>query len=77
MADYLGNLYRQFRQLLPEPPLLVGEVTGTAAGVCTVELPGGGLIRALGSASPGQRVFVRDGVVQGLAPALRLERIEV
>ena len=55
---------------------LIG-ITGAAAGVCTVELPGGGLIRARGSASPGQRVFVRDGAVQGLAPVLRLERIEV
>ena len=36
----------------------------------TVTLPGGGVIHARGQATLGQRVFIRDGVIEGPAPAL-------
>jgi len=42
----MHNLYEQFRQLIPEPPLQAGTVVGVGSGVVTVALPGGGLIRA-------------------------------
>ena len=42
----MHNLYEQFRQLIPDPPLQAGTVVGVGAGVVTVALPGGGLIRA-------------------------------
>lgn len=45
--------------------------------VLTVQLPGGGVVRARGSADAGQRVFVRDGVVQAIAPSLTLEIIDI
>ena len=73
----MHNLYEQFRRLIPEPPLQVGTVVSVGAGVVTVELPGGGLIRARGSATVGQRVFVRDEAVEGIAPSLTLEIIEI
>ncbi len=73
----MHNLYRQFRQLLPEAPLQAGTVLEIGAGVVTVVLPGGGLIRARGEASVGQTVFVRDGLLEGVAPALPLEVIDV
>ena len=73
----MHNLYRQFRQLLPEAPLQAGTVLEIGAGVVTVVLPGGGLIRARGEASVGQTVFVRDGLLEGAAPALPLEVIDV
>ncbi len=71
------NLYEQFRQLIPNPPLLAGTVVGAGSGVVTVALPGGGLIRARGSASIGQKVFVRDDIIEGSAPSLTLEVIEI
>lgn len=71
------NLYEQFRQLIPDPPLQVGTVVAVGSGVVTVAMPGGGLIKARGSASIGQNVFVRDDTVEGLAPALMLELIEI
>jgi hypothetical protein len=43
----------------------------------TVALPGGGLIRARGSAAIGLKVFVRDDVIEGVAPSLMLEIIEI
>ena len=71
------NVYQQFRALLPDPPLQAGTVTEVAAGVVTVQLPGGGLLRARGSAEVGQQVFVRDDLVEAVAPNLPLEVIEV
>lgn len=64
------NVYRQFLDLLPRRPLLVGEVAAIGAGVVTVDLPGGGQVQARGTAPLGQRVFVRDGALEGEAPAL-------
>ena len=73
----MHNLYEQFRQLIPDPPLQVGTVVGVGSGVVTVALPGGGLIRARGNATIGQKVFVRDDVIEGSAPSLTLEIIEI
>ena len=73
----MHNLYEQFRQLIPDPPLLAGTVVGVGSGVVTVALPGGGLVRARGSAALGQEGVVRDGVIEGGAPSLTLEIIEI
>lgn len=73
----MHNLYQQFRALLPEPPLQVGTVTAVTGGVATVQMPGGGLLKARGTATPGQKVFVRDGVIEAIAPNLTLEIIEI
>lgn len=73
----MHNLYEQFRQLIPDPPLQAGTVVNVGSGVITVVLPGGGLIRARGNAAVGQKVFVRDDAVEGIAPSLTLEIIEI
>jgi hypothetical protein len=74
----MHNLYEQFRQLIPDPPLQAGTVVGVVGpGSVTVALPGGGLIRARGSAAIDQKVFVRDDVIEGVAPSLTLEIIEI
>lgn len=71
------NLYTLFRSLIPEPPLLVGEVTAFDDGTARVELPDGGFVLARGATTIGARVFVRDGVIEGPAPDLPVEIIEV
>ena len=73
----MHNLYEQFRQLIPDPPLQAGTVIDVGSGVVTVVLPGGGRIKARGSAALGQKVFVRDDAVEGIAPSLPLEIIEI
>ncbi len=73
----MHNLYEQFRQLIPDPPLQAGTVVGVGAGVVIVALPGGGLIRARGSTAIGQKVFVRDDVIEGVAPSLPMEVIDI
>ena len=73
----MHNVYEQFRQLLPDAPLQVGTVIKVGTGVLSVQLPGGGTIRARGSAVIGECVFVRDGVLEAIAPNLALEIIEI
>ena len=73
----MHNLYQQFRSLLPDSPLQVGTVIATNGGVATVQMPGGGLLKARGTAIVGQKVFVRDGVIEAIAPNLILEVIEI
>lgn len=73
----MHNVYEQFRQLLPDAPLQAGTVTEVGAGVVTVQLPGGGVVKARGAAGLGQKVLVRDGTVEAVAPSLPLELIEV
>lgn len=71
------SVYEQFRQLLPDAPLQAGTVTDDAVGVATVQLPGGGVVNARGAAGLGQKVIVRDGTVEAVAPSLPLELVEI
>ena len=74
------NLYRALRELLPEAPLQVATVYAVhaAEGASTVTWPGGSQQRVRGAdVAAGGRVFVRDGVIEGPAPVLTLETIEV
>lgn len=64
------NLFKEFLSLLPPRPLEVGTVQSIQGSVATIELPGGGVLQARGDAAAGQRVFVRDGVIEGPAPEL-------
>ena len=66
----MPNAYREFLALMPDQPLEVGEVTAIAGGVATVTLPGGGVVQARGTATVGQRVFVRNGAIEGEASTL-------
>jgi hypothetical protein len=71
------NPYKRLLGLLPARPLLVGDVIGYEDGVATIQMPGGGLMTARGGASVGARVFFRDGVIEGPAPILPVETIDV
>jgi hypothetical protein len=71
------NPYKVLQGLLPRAPLQVGVVQAVAGGVATIELPGGGMAQARGEAAVGDRVFFRDGAIEGAAPALAVEIIEV
>lgn len=56
---------------IPRRPREIGEVilVDATAGVCQVQLPGGAVIRAVGTATVGDSVFVRDGVIEGVTAA--------
>lgn len=73
----MSNIYRQFLDLLPPRPLQVATVLAVIDGACTVQLPGGGVFQARGTATVGQQVFVRDGLIEGVAPDLPVVTAEV
>jgi hypothetical protein len=73
----MRNPYRALLDLLPQRPLLVGDVTAVSGGVAKIQVPGGGVMTARGAATVGQRVFFRDGAIEGEAPSLSIEVIDV
>lgn len=73
----MTNLFKQFLDLIPDPALQIGTVTSVSNGISTITLPGGGTLTARGEATVGQQVFVRSGVIEGSAPQLPVEIIEV
>lgn len=73
----MSNPLSAFKALFPDPPLLVGDVVLVDGQLVRVALPDGALITARGDATVGQRVFVRDGLIEGAAPTLTVVTIEV
>lgn len=71
------NLFSQFRRLLPQSPLLVGEVLVSTGGTTVVEFPGGAQVSVRGEATVGEYVFVRNGAVESVAPAFTPATIEI
>lgn len=71
------NPYKRLRDLFPAPRLQVGTVVAVGTDAVTIELPGGSLTRARGEATVGARVYIRDGVIEGLAPELPIVMVEV
>ncbi|MBB6578479.1 hypothetical protein HNP33_002561 [Comamonas odontotermitis] len=72
----MRNLYTELKRLVGGKPRQVGDVI-SVGDVVTVALLGGGEIKVIGVAEVGQRVFIRDGVVEGPAPDLPMELIEI
>ena len=73
----MSNLYRMLKNLLPDAPLLVGVVQSVEPGGCRVRLSDGGEVFARGAGNVSDSVFVRDGVIEGSAPALTAVLINV
>lgn len=71
------NPYKALLDLLPQRPLQIGTISAISGGVATIELPGGYTATARGDGTVGQKVFFRDGAIEGQAPTLPLEVIEV
>jgi len=71
------NPYKRLLALMPNPPLQTGVVTAFSDGVATIEVPGGGVAQARGLTEIGASVFFRDGVIEGPAPELPVEIIEL
>lgn len=66
------NLFSRFRELLPQTPLLVGQVIShNEDGTSSVRLPGTQVIRVRGQTVAVELfAFVRNGVIEGEAPDL-------
>lgn len=75
----MTNVWKRFQSLLPDDPLLVGEVAAhNADGTSTVTLPDGTTLRVRGQqVAVALNAFVRSGDVLGEAPALPIVMIEI
>jgi hypothetical protein len=73
------NPYRALLNLLPQTPLLIGEVVSVHSDdTSTVQYTGGGQQRVRGTGfAVAAKVFVRAGVIEGAAPALAAFVVEV
>ena len=74
------NPYSVFLDLLPPKRLVIATVTGIDGDVARLVLPGGGVLtaRGVGQRAIGAEVFVRDGVIEGDAPAdMPLVQVEI
>jgi hypothetical protein len=71
------NVYKLFRDLLPDPALQIGTVQSVSNGTATILMIDGGIAKARGNATVGQRVFFRNDVIEALAPSLSIEVIDV
>lgn len=68
----MSNFYGRLSEILAPGRVQIGTVVAYEDGTATLELPGGGQIRARGQGTVGAKVFVQDGVIQGPAPNLPL-----
>ncbi len=73
----MPNLFSVFKELIPSDPLLVGTVTQSFGDTHQVTMLGGGIMMARGKANVNDKVFVRGDVIEGTAPSLTLELIEI
>ena len=70
------NLFKRFERLLPRNPLRVAEVVSVDGTEVLVEEVGGVRFQVRGEANVGDRVYIRNQVIEGPAPNLPLEVIE-
>ena len=75
----MRNLYQEFQNLIPQPALQVGTVESVSGNIAMVRLPGGDtlIVRCADSNLINQKVFVKNNVIEGLAPNLPTKIIEI
>lgn len=70
------NLFKRFERLIPRPILRVATVLSVDGTSVRLEEANGGTSIATGTATVGQKVYVREGAIVGPAPNLPVEVIE-
>ena len=73
----MPNPLQSLKQLLAGPPHQVGQEEAVDGNIVTLELTGGGHIKARGAGTIGQHVFEQGGLILGEAPTLPIDIIEV
>lgn len=75
----MSNLIRRLRELLPAPALQIADVLAVHAdNTSTVEYPDGSQQRVRGTTvAIGEPAFIRNGVIEGLAPGRAATVIEI
>ena len=76
----LGGFWKRFLDLLPAAPRYIATVVDyPSAGRYNVLLADGAVVAVKGAAgfAPTSKVFIAGGLIEGVAPALTAEVIEV
>lgn len=73
----MANLLSMFNSLIPSTPLTVGQIVASGGDTHQVTLIDGSKVVAMGKGQVGDLVFMRGGTIQGTAPSLTLENIEI
>lgn len=73
----MRNLYRRFSDLTGRSLRTVGTCIAADFGECTIQYPGGSVVRVKGAGEVGTRYFVMDGKLDGEAPTLVSLEMEV
>lgn len=65
-----NSIWKKFKELLPSSPLLIATIltSDNQANTSMVSPIGGGVIKVRGSGEVGQKVFIRNGLIEGDAP---------
>lgn len=66
----MANPYKQLIRILPKQTIETGEIVAVVDDGVLVDLPTGARIKARGSGTVGDVVYVRDGAIEGDAPIL-------
>ena len=73
----MRNLYKRFSALGGRSLRTVGTCLSATFGECTIQYPGGSIVRVKGAGETGTRYFVQDGKLDGEAPSLVSLEMEV
>jgi hypothetical protein len=73
----MRNLFKRFSDLTGRKLRTVGTCVAADFGECSIQYPGGSIVRVKGAGVVGNRYFVLDGELDGSAPALGSLEIEV
>lgn len=73
----MKNLFKRFSAITGRLLRTVGTCTDASFGECTIQYPGGSLVRVNGAGVVGTRYFVLDGRLDGEASSLTSLTIEI
>lgn len=73
----MRNLFKRFSSLTGRSLRTVGTCTDANVGECTIQYPGGSVVRLQGAGTEGTRYFVLDSRLDGEASSLKVVEIEV
>ena len=72
------NSWARFKRLIPDAPMLLGEIVQVYSdGTAYVDMLGGGSVRARGTGTVGQNVYIKNGQIEGAAPTLPSTLVDV
>lgn len=73
----MKNLFKRFSDLTGRSLRTVGTCISADFGECTIQYPGGSLVRVKGAGEVGKSYFIRDGRLDGEASSLEVVVVEV